>query len=72
MEWIEIQAHRILVVGKREFGEEFETLTEKGEAPSFGEAIYRVIRKRDRKIFKLARFQPIDSFSLDLIALEEV
>lgn len=71
-EWIEIPAHRILVLGRRDFAEEFETLNEKGEAPSFGEQIYRVVRKKDRKIFKIARFQPVESFSLDLIALEEI
>jgi hypothetical protein len=57
-EWIEVPAHRIYVICARELRYGFDYIDEKGKPVERGEIPYRFVRKKDGKVFKLARFIP--------------
>ena len=56
--WTEIPAHRILELPYHEFKMDFERLNEHGAVAADGEMAYRVVRKKDGKMFKPAAFLP--------------
>jgi len=56
-EWIEVPAHRIYVISARELRDDFDFFRENGRL-MLGEIPYRFVRKKDGKVFKLARFAP--------------
>ena len=70
VQWIEIPAHRILAVPSEDYRELFEQFTEDGKKPVVGEAAYQIRRKRDGKLFRLARFTPAGEL-FNRIFLEE-
>ena len=55
MNWLEIPAHRVLVVERNELMNEFDIYDEAGELCSGGRA-YLFFRKKDGKRFKFAQF----------------
>jgi hypothetical protein len=57
-EWIEVPAHRIYVISARELRDDFDFFRENGRHAMLGEIPYRFVRKKDGKVFKLARFAP--------------
>ncbi len=72
MNWVDIPACRILEVTCMEVREQFESLSEDGEPLKEYESIYRVIRKSDSKIFKMASIVPMRSFGNDCLYLDEL
>ena len=71
-EWIEVPAHRIYVICARELRDGFDYIRENGRPVAHGENPYRLVRKKDGKVFKLARFIPQYSGFHDYTALEEI
>jgi hypothetical protein len=71
-EWIEVPAHRIYVICARELRDGFDYIRENGRPSAHGENPYRFVRKKDGKVFKLARFIPQYSGVHDCTALEEI
>ena len=71
-EWIEVPAHRIYVICARELRDGFDYIDEKGKPVKGAELSYRFVRKKDGKVFKLARFIPQYSGVHDCTALEEI
>ena len=71
-EWIEVPAHRIYVISARELRDGFDYIDEKGKPVARGEIPYRFVRKKDGKVFKLARFIPQYSEVYYCTALEEI
>jgi hypothetical protein len=55
MNWLEIPAHRVLVVERNELMDEFDIYDEAGKLCSGGRA-YLFFRKKDGKRFKFAQF----------------
>ena len=72
MPWINVPAHRILVVSRHELLTEYEPVDEKGETVKSGGLIYRIIRKADNKVFKPGAFLPAEFMARDLFAMEEI
>jgi hypothetical protein len=71
-EWIEVPAHRIYVISARELRDDFDYIRENGRLAAHGENPYRFVRKKDGKVFKLARFILQYSGVRDCTALEEI
>lgn len=71
-EWVEIPAHRVLLITHEEFCDDFIRVNAEGQTPPPGEACYRVIRKRDNKVFRIADFQPYHCVERNEIALKEI
>ena len=71
-EWIEVPAHRIYVLSARELRESFDYIGENGRPAARAEVPYCFIRKKDGKVFKLARFLPQRNGVNELTALEEI
>jgi hypothetical protein len=71
-EWIEVPAHRIYVLSARELRESFDYIGENGRPAARAEVPYRLIRKKDGKIFRWARFVPQRNGVDDVTALEEI
>jgi hypothetical protein len=69
-EWIEIPRCRVLEVTWPEVSNDFDCLNENGEHCK-GTAIYMLRRRRDNRLFKLSRFQPLDAKARDVLYLEE-
>jgi len=72
MNWIDIPACSILRITQEQLLNDLSILNEQGEECQPIEKIYRVIRKYDAKIFKMARFHPIDCYSIHCRYLEEL
>jgi hypothetical protein len=70
--WIEIPAHRIYVVTGTEFRNEFSRIGADGAEPKEAEATAIIVRDRDRKCFKPARFDLSGSVANDCICLEDL
>ena len=51
-EWIEVPAHRIYVISERELRNDFDYIGENGRPTARGEIPYRLVRKKDGKVFK--------------------
>ena len=71
-EWIEVPAHRIYVISRVNYADGFDYIRENGRPVARGEIPYRFVRKKDGKVFKLARFTPQYSGVHDYTALEEI
>lgn len=71
MKRIDIPATTIYEVDAQEFDYEFECLAQTGELKKPGEAAYMVVRKRDRKPFRVALYAPQDSFARNVYYLQE-
>ena len=71
-EWIEVPAHRIYVISERELRNGFDYIGENGKLVERGEIPYRFVRKKDGKVFKLARFIPQYTEVHNCTALEEI
>ncbi len=71
-EWIDIPAHRILLVPHQELANEYDRLGADGGPVAEGEQTALVRRRRDGCIFKPARFCPIDASPRALFVLEEL
>ena len=71
-EWIEVPAHRIYVICARELRDGFDHIGENGKPVERGEIPYRFVRKKDGKVFKLARFIPQHTGVHVCTALEEI
>jgi hypothetical protein len=71
-EWIEVPAHRIYVICARELRGGFDYIGENGKPVERSEITYRFVRKKDGKIFKLARFIPQYTGVHVCTALEEI
>jgi hypothetical protein len=69
--WIEVPAHRILEVESDEFREEYQRLDSNGEIAQEGAAVELILRNRDGRRFKLAKFFPLSDFRM-MIYLEEL
>ena len=72
MEWIDIPAHRVLVINHEEYDREFTPLNEQGFATSAGECPYRIVRNRDQKMFRIADFLPFGSAACCQVTLREI
>jgi len=70
--WIEIPRCRVLQVTAEELDCEYDLLNEAGKLKERGERIYRIVRKKDNRVFKPAPFSPSDSYVLDVFYLEEL
>jgi hypothetical protein len=70
-EWIEIPRCRVLQITTAELGAEFDRLDENGNACIRANSIYMLRRRRDNRLFRLARFQPIDCRETAVVYLEE-
>jgi hypothetical protein len=71
MNWLEIPAHRVLVVERNELMNEFDIYDEAGELCSGGRA-YLFFRKKDGKRFKFAQFGDLHAaMELNRIFLQE-
>jgi hypothetical protein len=62
MNWLEIPAHRVLQVDRKELMNEFDIYDEAGNLCSGGRA-YLFFRKKDGKRFKFARFGDLNAAS---------
>ena len=71
-EWIEVPAHRIYVICVRELRDGFDYIGENGKPVERAEFPYRFVRKKDGKVFKLARFIPQYTEVHNCTALEEI
>ena len=71
-EWIEVPAHRIYVILARELRDDVDFFRENGRHAMLGEIPYRFVRKKNGKVFKLARFALQCSGVQDCTALEDV
>jgi hypothetical protein len=71
-EWIEVPAHRIYVICVRELRDGFDYIGENGKVVERAEFPYRFVRKKDGKVFKLARFIPQYTEVHNCTALEEI
>ena len=71
-EWIEVPAHRIYVISAHELRDGFDYIGENGKPATPGEIPYRLVRKKDGKVFKWARFAPQYSKVHNSRALEEI
>ena len=60
MNWIEIPAHRVLQLDRKELMDEFDMYDEDGKLCSGGRA-YLFFRKTDGKRFKFARFGDLNA-----------
>ena len=70
-EWVEVPTHRMLVVSTSEYATDFYRLDEHGNAISDGSVTPAlVIRYRDRRVFKPARF--MRHGFIGEVALEEI
>jgi hypothetical protein len=63
--WVEVPAHRILVVPYSEFTKEYRRLNSDGENAKEGETAAIVVRDRDRRYFKASRFFSTDECRLE-------
>lgn len=68
-EWIEVPAHRVLRVEYLEYKRDFREVDENGQAPGF---IYRIIRIKDAKVFRIPTYHAFTEDCDRLIFLEEV
>jgi hypothetical protein len=59
--WVEVPAHRILVVPNEAFRLLFDRISENGELAVEGEVAAFMVRKKDGRRFRRARFFPADS-----------
>ena len=71
-EWIEVPAHRICLISESELRDAFDYIGENGRRTPRDEIPYRFVRKKDGKVFKLARFIPQYSEVHNCTALEEI
>lgn len=71
-EWVEIPAHRVLMVNYTEFHEHYSQVDDKGEPCQPHNVPYRIVRLADDKVFKVARFGPTCGVALNVLYLEEV
>lgn len=71
-EWIDIPSHRVLRVSHEELHEHFELYNEDGGEVFRGVAAYRYLRRKDRKVFCRARWQPRDGELMAWLTLEEI
>ena len=71
-EWIEVPAHRIYLISESELRDAFDYIGENGRRTPRDEIPYRFVRKKDGKVFKLARFIPQYSEVHNCTALEEI
>jgi hypothetical protein len=71
-EWIEVPAHRIYVTSARELRDDFDYIGENGRPTARDEIPYRLVRKKDGKVFKLARFALQYGDVYNCLALEEI
>ena len=71
-EWIEVPAHRIYVISGHELRGGFDYIGENGRSVAGAEIPYRFVRKKDGKVFKLARFIPQYTEVHNCTALEEI
>ena len=72
-EWIEVPAHRIYVIHAHELRDGFDYIGENGKPVERDDEIpYRFVRKKDGKVFKLARFIPQYTGVYICTALEEI
>jgi hypothetical protein len=70
-EWIEIPRCRVLEVTRDELRADFDCLDENGNECARGTLVYMIRRRRDNRVFKLARFQPLDGIHRNAFYLEE-
>ena len=71
--WIDVPAHRILEVPMTEvLSNAYQRVNTEGNPPQLGEAVYRVIRQSDGKVFKPARFLPADFLAINTYYLEDI
>jgi hypothetical protein len=69
MNWLEIPAHRVLVVERNELMNEFDIYDEAVELCSGGRA-YLFLRKKDGKRFKFAQFGDLAAMEPNRIFLQ--
>lgn len=70
--WIEVPAHRVLRVEDWELKNDFESVDESGNAILEGVLIYRIIRKSDRKVFRMPKHHRIEEDFGKIVYLEEI
>jgi len=68
-EWIEVPAHRVLRVDSLEYKRDFREVDENGQEPGF---IYRIIRIKDAKVFRVPRYHAFKEDCNAVVFLEEV
>jgi hypothetical protein len=70
-QWIEIPRCRVLEVSRDELNMEFDWVDERGRECAKWMTAYMITRRRDNRLFKLARFQPLDGMQKNILYLEE-
>jgi hypothetical protein len=70
-EWIEIPRCRVLEVTRDELHSDFDWIDENGRECAKWNRAYMITRRRDRRLFRLARFQPLDGTHRNVLYLEE-